>query len=175
MLHPQIILKQLEVLLDHYQRKIAEYMPENFVKTGTGEEWSMGQLYTHLLDSSQFFRYQVRCCLQQEKGQEGGDKTAAGENIYQYESFPPIKIKIPEAWRGADPIAQAQEAYPPRLEEERHKLTLLLAPLQTDAGVYKTFHQVCGWLNGLEWFKMAEMHWRHHLRQQQEIEKTLGL
>lgn len=170
MLSPNSIYIDLEKLIEQYISKLETYSPQEFAHKTDESTWSLGQMYEHLIISNSFFYYQINNCFSQRKGQIGGDKNPTGENMYQYGSFPPIKIKIPEAWKGPEPIAKAKQEYTKLLQTELEKLNLLITPLQNDSGEYKTFHAACGMLNALEWYKMAEMHLKHHLKQASELE-----
>ncbi len=170
MLQAKPIYQDIEALIKGYLQKLAIYTNVQFEQKTSPETWSLGQMYEHLITSSSFFRYQIKLCLSQQKGQLGGEKNSTGENMYQYGSFPPIKIKIPEAWKGPEPSAKPKEAYHALLQKELDSLCELVDIIQDDAGEYKTMHAVCGMLNALEWFKMAEMHLKHHLTQAKELE-----
>jgi hypothetical protein len=40
---------------------------------------------------------------------------------------------------------------------------------------FKVRHDGFGWLNSREWFDIIGMHFRHHLRQKNELEQKLGV
>ena len=146
-LSPLEIYEHLERVVKGYQEALDRYSDEQFTHKSAEDVWSLGQMYEHLvLTSNFFFLANTLRCLEQRKGQWGGEKNKYGDNIFEYNSFPPVKIKIPEAVRGPEPVAKTRAAYGPLLEKV---------------------------LNAREWYHNMEMHFKHHLRQQAELEGIL--
>lgn len=168
---PTEIFEHLEKTIQGYMEALDGYTDEQFVHKSADDVWSLGQMYEHLYITSNFFFFAntVRC-LEQRKGQMGGEKNQYGDNIFKYNSFPPVKVKIPEVLRGPEPIAKTREDYRSLLEKVLADAKKLIEPVTHDAGNYKCFHPVFGWLNAHEWYHNMDMHFRHHLRQQKELE-----
>ncbi|WP_257964271.1 hypothetical protein [Bacillus sp. UMB0728] len=59
-----------------------------------------------------------------------------------------------------------------QLERRMRELGEKLDKIQPDL---KTEHGGFGWLSAMEWHELAEMHFRHHLRQKGELEERLGI
>jgi hypothetical protein len=171
MLNAQEICQAYQELIFTYQEALKQYSEADFQIKKAKDVWSLGQMYEHLQTSHSFFIYQVKNCLEQRKGQIGGEKTEMGENIYKYGTFPPIKVTIPEKYRGPEPVAKPLNEYAAILETMQADFQALVEPLEQNSGDYKTTHARFGMLNALEWYKSAEMHLRHHLRQKQELEE----
>ncbi len=159
-----------------YISALDRYTDEQFVAKPDALEWSLGQMYEHLYGANTyFFLANVKRCLEQRKGQEGGEMNANGLNIFKYNSFPPIKVKVPDAVRGPEPVARSREEYKVLFEETIQQGLALGEAAAGDPGTYKTQHPVFGWMNALEWFQGTETHARHHFRQQKEREEWLGI
>ena len=165
------VYKNLESTVNQYISSLDEYSDEQFSFKEDTETWSLGQMYEHINLSSNFF-FLANCvrCLEQRKGQVGGEKNEFGEKSFAKNSFPPIKIKIPEALRGPEPVAKAKSEYKAILEKILADAHALIEAVNADAGNYKTLHPPMGFLNAQEWFQLHEMHVRHHLRQKAELE-----
>jgi hypothetical protein len=165
------IYQKLETAVNQYLGSLDNYSDEQFAHKNANEVWSLGQMYEHLyITSGYFFMANVMRCLEQRKGQIGGEKNEYGEKQYKYGTFPPIKIKIPEVLRGPEPNAKTRAEYKvllPKVLEDAQKLIELI---EANDGQYKTNHPAFGWLNANEWFQMLEMHFNHHLRQKVELE-----
>jgi hypothetical protein len=165
------IYQKLETAVNQYIGSLDNYTEEQFTSKKAEDIWSLAQMYEHLsLTSGVFFMANVVRCLEQRKGQIGGEKNEYGEKQYKYGTFPPIKIKIPEVLRGPEPVAKTLAEYKillPKVLEDAQKL---IEPITTNDGQYKTLHPAFGWLNAIEWFQMLEMHFSHHLRQKAELE-----
>lgn len=162
--------------LRSYVSALDRYTEEQFTAKPEELEWSLGQMYEHLYVANTYlFLANVKRCLEQRKGQEGGEMNAIGQNVFKYNSLPPIKVKVPDAVRGPEPVAQSREAYKGLFEETLQNGLILADAAAQDQGTYKTQHPVFGWMNALEWFQSTETHARHHFRQQKEREEWLGI
>jgi hypothetical protein len=165
------INESLQNVVNQYITSLDSYSDTLFYAKKDELTWSLGQMYEHLLTSANFFFLaNVARCLEQRKGQEGGEKNKFGENAFQYGGFPPVKITMPEALRGADPVAKTQSEYRELLSKVLSDAEKQVEAVSQNDGVYKTYHPALGWLNAYEWFYNLEMHFRHHLRQKAELE-----
>ena len=159
-----------------YISALDRYTDEQFMAKPADTEWSLGQMYEHLYGANTyFFLANVKRCLERRKGQEGGDMNASGLNVFKYNSFPPIKVKVPDAVRGPEPVARSKESYKALFEEIIQQGLPLADAAVADPGTYKTLHPIFGWMNAREWFQGIETHARHHFRQQKEREEWLGI
>ena len=162
--------------MQSYLAALDRYSDEQFAAKPDEAEWSLGQMYQHLYEANTFFFLaNAKRCLEKRKGQEGGEKTAAGLNVYQYNSFPPTKIKRPGAPNSPEPVAQDRETYKALFAKTLAEGNALADALTNDDGTYKTQHFMFGWLNATEWLQGLEIHARHHLRQRQERENWLRI
>jgi len=145
------IFENLSTTLAHYITSLDGYTDAQFTYKSAEDIWSLGQMYEHLCVSANFFFFaNTLRCLEQRKGQIGGDKNGYGDNIFEYNSFPPTKIKIPAALRGPEPEAKTREEYRPLLEKMLEDAQKLTEPVAGDVGEYKTMHPALGGLNARE-------------------------
>ena len=163
-----------------YITSLENYTDETFLMKKDENTWSIGQMYEHLLVSAQFFIYQTNNCLSEKKGQMGGDKTDIGENIYKYGGFPPIKIKIPEAYQNAEPLVpktrtEYKTFFVNLLLQMEKMLEILEKNNEQNNEKYKVKHAVCGFLDALEWYKMVCYHSEHHFIQKKDLEMFIGV
>lgn len=170
MLNTDVIFAQIEKSLDTYLKDLDKYNPTQFYFKNSDETWSLGQMYEHLTLSHSFFIYHINNCLQKRKGQEGGEKNEFGKKIQLKNSFPPIKIKMPEQWKGDEPTAKTIEEYKDAFPIMKDNMRILLENIKNDDESYKTLHVAAGFLSAIEWLQVADMHLRHHFRQQEELE-----
>jgi len=172
---PQESFDRLATTLTGYRTALDRYSDEQFFHKPAADVWSLGQLYEHLaVSSTYYFLANIKRCLEQRKGQEGGAMNANAEQVYANNGFPPIKIKVPQEIRGPEPVAQSREAYKVLFSQLLHDAAAFVEPVAQDAGQYKTLHPPFGYLNAAEWFRLLEMHTRHHLRQQKELEALVA-
>ncbi len=165
------IYNNLETVVNQYINSLDDYSDEQFFFKKDEETWSLGQMYEHLTVSSQFF-FLANCvrCLEKRKGQLGGDKTHFGKQQFKYGGFPPVKLKIPDAIRGPEPVAKTREEYKSILKKILVDSQNLIEAVSNDDGSYKALQVAMGWLDAKEWYYLHEMHYRHHLRQKTELE-----
>lgn len=162
--------------IQSYVNALDGYTEAQFAAKPEESEWSLAQMYQHIQEASTyFFLANVKRCLEKRKGQKGGEMTADGQNVYKYNSFPPIKVKRPAAADSAEPVAQNQEAYKVLYEEILRDGLTFADALANDDGQYKTQHFRFGWLNAAEWLQSLEIHARHHIRQREAREEWLGI
>lgn len=168
---PTEVYPNLETVVNQYINSLDDYSDEQFFFKTNEETWSLGQMYEHLTVSSQFF-FLANClrCLEKRKGQEGGEKNEFGEKLFIKGSFPPVKLKIPDAIRGPEPVAKTREEYKSILKKILADSQNLIEAVSNDDGSYKALQVAMGWLDAKEWFYLHEMHYRHHLRQKIELE-----
>ncbi|WP_426449793.1 DinB family protein [Paenibacillus sp. S-38] len=169
------ILQDLELLIGQYEEALGRYSPEQLHRQPAPEAWSVGQVYTHLLNTAFHMQLRAVAACRDGAGQSDGAKTEAGEAVFRLGSFPPIKIAVPPT-----------DTYTPANTEEVDSLRARLEKLKAEVGAIepqlaaipedrRVPHPRLGALNALEWFSLVEMHFRHHLRQQQELDAFLGI
>lgn len=169
----KVINETLVNLLKSYKEALLGYSNEQFNFKQDADIWSLGQMYEHLIMSGNyFFMKNIKYCFEQKNGEIGGEMNENGKKVFSYNSFPPIKVKVPGG--GPQPVAQAIEAYPPALDLLISQSNSLVEKIENDSGDYKTQHPVFSWHNAKEWLQSFEMHHRHHLRQKAELEGFLA-
>lgn len=167
-------LSQFEKVWAIYNDALNMYSDEEFALKPADDEWSIGQMYQHLIGSLHLFHAkQVEACLASNEN-EDKSKTMPGRISYFLGSMPPIKIKVPASPQYTPPqpasVQNIKEKMPVALEKVRE----LAQRLQTETSKGKTKHPAFGYVNAAEWFAMIDMHYRHHLRQKGRLDKFLG-
>lgn len=174
----QEINEALHQTVAPYLNSLSDYTDEQFNHKQADDVWSLGQMYEHVCSAATyFFLANTVRCLEQRKGQIGGEKNEYGGKVYtKYNSLPPIKVSM-KAVTGQDPIvdAQAKDTYEKRLSDILKNADDLIPQIESNDGTYKTMHPAFGWLNAKEWYQMLEMHTRHHHRQKTELEAFAGI
>lgn len=156
--------------INTYIGKLEYYSIEQLryrIRPGT---WSIGQVYSHIVDVALEYLDHIEECSASDCKQSQG-KTAAGDTLFNAGAFPPVKIKLPEGMEYSPNDVK-------RKEEHLQDLNLLIEKMRdSDKRIdsvhpdYKLRHGGFGWLNAREWFDLIDMHTRHHLRQLKEIEE----
>lgn len=160
---------------------LKDYNSVQFKHRPTPTTWSIGQVYAHILGGAhQFFFDHVEKCLKGEKT-ENGSKKLPGRLIFLLGSFPPIRIRMPEAIQKRIPKEFSTEMYQPKIKEVQPILDMLPGQLEKWRKkieeeydpTRKRKHPALGYLDALEWYELNEMHFRHHLRQKKRIDAVL--
>ncbi|MFF1990842.1 DinB family protein [Bacillus mycoides] len=164
-----VMLEKFESLATCYVKELDKYTIEQFRKKPSEEEWSLGQMYNHLLAATYMQLDAIEKC-KTETPSVANKKTAMGEKVYIMGAFPDIQIKVP------DHPGYTPENRTTKEEVQEHFLKLItivkdieptLTSIPNDC---KVEHPGLGYLNATEWFQLISMHFAHHLRQKERLE-----
>ncbi len=133
--------------------------------------WSLGQIYMHLIENTQWFLKQATIAASTNE-HEMESLSPAAKEMFANNSFPDIVLEGPP-----------ENANTPQPETKEQLLTDLLK-LKDEIGRVgkfisetrfrgKTNHPGLHYFTASEWFQFAEMHFRHHLRQKNRVETFL--
>jgi hypothetical protein len=135
------------------------------------ESWSIGQLYMHLLDDTNWYFDQIEIALQDIDHQFEPTSEKA-KQILERGSFGGEKIK-------GDPQAAAKVLQPKspeyllnELQQLKNRAIVLWEKIRNNP-TGKSKHPGLGYFNSLQWLQFAELHLRHHLKQKNSIEEML--
>ncbi|MBW7475150.1 DinB family protein [Paenibacillus oenotherae] len=161
--------------LTPYREGLDKYTLEQLQDKPDAEQWSLGQLYNHLIHAALSMQVRsIEACAAAEEEQPLG-KTEAGEGIFQLGDIPPVKIKVPGSPEYTPHNPQSKEELEKGLaavEENYRKWSGAIADINPNC---KVEHFALGWMNAQEWYSFMPMHFRHHLRQKRELEERLGM
>lgn len=160
-------------LLDTYRDRLDACSPEQLHRNFEGKAWTLGQLYDHIIQVGLEYLENAEACMNETEG-EHREKTEAGEVLFKLGGFPPVKIKLPDAWD--HPAADlGKEELKEGLERLKEKALDWKEKANAVPPGQKVLHGGYGWLNAKEWVELVEMHSRHHVPQFDEFEQRLGI
>lgn len=174
------VLQQFEQEVDRYIEALAPYDIEQLQLQPAPDQWSLGQMYNHLIQSAQYMHLaNIDTCIQRQQAAEQVNepsfKTYAGEAILDLGSFPPIRVQVPPS-PTYTPIQPADKAeLLSGLEQVRLRMRTVEPLLATVNPQYTVNHPRFGALNAQEWFAIIEMHYRHHWLQKNRLDQFLGM
>ncbi len=158
----------------YWLKELDFYGSNQFKKVTANSAWTIGQVYDHLINGTRAYHMrEIRKCLEKTGGSEEGKKLFKGHIVFFLGKFPSIKIA------GVDPngYVPSQPESPDKMKDEFFKffkeMQKIAKDLDAAPSMYKTMHPSLGMLTGQEWFQIIEMHFRHHLRQKSEIDKSI--
>lgn len=133
--------------------------------------WSMGQLYQHLINDTNFYIEQVKACL---TSNENSDEEAApfAKQLFQNNAFPDMQIEG-AASNALIPQPASKEKLLAELGMIKLELNHLLIKVRQSEYNGKTQHPGLGYFNAEEWLQFTDIHFRHHLKQKNKIEAFL--
>lgn len=170
-------LSRLEETAAYYLEQLKGISEEQLTRKPSEEQWSVGQLYVHLINATQFMSLRnIGLC--QEGNPEsilaGVAKSEAGEALFLNGGFPDVKIHVP-------PTPQYTPSQPNNAEELTQGLLNVVERMKAiepalDAipSENSALHPRLGAFNAKEWFCMVEMHFRHHLKQLKSLQHFLN-
>jgi len=168
------MLAAMTEVLDLWLAALDQYSEETFVRKPNDEDWSIGQVYQHLVLGTRVYHMRnIASCL---NNPQYTDKlpTDDGLKVLTSGEFPPHKIRTA-------PSPQYPPPQPEGVAQVREQLTALSADLLAlGEQVYdseskgRMAHMRFGFLNASEWYHLIEMHFRHHLRQKENLDQWLA-
>ncbi len=170
------ILEQFERTASQWISALSTYTPEQFASKPSPAEWSIGQVYQHLVAGTRNFHLRmVETCLGDGTEVNGAPRTDNANAVFTAGTFPPIRVAVPPSAF----YTPAERNDPDAVRAEFEALVETMrqtAPRLADADPDKKApHPGFGPLNAIEWYQLIEMHHRHHLDQRGRLESWLGI
>ncbi|KAA0786736.1 hypothetical protein COM04_14000 [Bacillus wiedmannii] len=162
-------MKKFEELATYYMEELEKYSIEQFRIKPSAEEWSLGQMYNHLIASTYMQLDAIAKC-KTETPSTTNKKTDMGEKVYKLSAFPNIQIKVPNHPGYTPENPSNKEEIQKRILElitVVNDIEPILSSIPSDC---KVAHPGLGYLNSAEWFQLISMHFAHHLRQKERLE-----
>jgi hypothetical protein len=168
------ILDRFEITANFYLNEIPKYSLEQMTRKPSEDEWSLGQMYVHLVGSALFMQLRnVELCRDQETTPDSSERPEAVKAMFAAGSFPPERIRVPASPqytpKQPDSLQEMEQGLRAVIARMR-ELEPTLASIPADRAVA---HPRMGLLSALEWFALVEMHYRHHLLQKERIDSFL--
>jgi hypothetical protein len=152
--------------LAHYDFNVLQARPNK-------DSWSLGQVYMHILEDTNFYADQVESCLT-ESDNQSAEKNDFATRLFLNNDFPDERIKgnaaasqMPEPASKSDLVKQ--------MDQLKTRLTSLWLRVENSNSTGKAKHPGMGYFNAREWLTFAEIHMRHHLRQKRRIEDAIRI
>ena len=167
------------MLIDHFNNTIDTWINslntvelERLLIKPAPESWSLGQLYMHLLDETDYYMQQVEICLGTNDNAEL-EKTDKAVQMFRNNAFPDERARRDAGL--SDDMEQPVGIFELKndLISLRSKMNLLGKRIMETQYKGKTKHPGLGYFSAMDWFQFAEMHMRHHFKQKRRIEDYL--
>lgn len=165
-------LKVFEETVGRYLTELESLNMEQLITQTDEEEWSIGQMYMHLIQSAQFMHlHHVDQCLagSGDTVDATEEKTEGGKQAFALGSFPPVRIRVPASAQYTPNQPDSKEQLIDGLRGVVERMKRTEPALNTVPVSRKIVHPGLGALNATEWFLLVEMHYRHHLLQLERL------
>lgn len=178
-------LSSLEELIKQYIAELEALTMKDLLYTTDEVDWSLGQMYMHLIQASQnMHMFNIKQCLTGKPATISAatastSKTEQGQAIFDHGGFPPIRIAVPASPQYTPKQPESKEQLVTGLMqvgEEMKQLEPQISQANIDASEiteHKIAHPRFGYLDAKEWFLLIEMHFRHHLLQLARLKQKL--
>lgn len=157
--------------IDPWITALDEYTIEALSLIPAPGNWSIGQLYLHLINDTLYFITQARLCLSH-NDHAGSQASEAAKIMLQKNEFPDELIEG-NPGNAYIPQPASKEQLLNGFLAIREEIGVLTRQVRDSAFTGKTQHPGLGYFNGGEWVRFAAMHLRHHLRQKKRIDDFL--
>ncbi|MFK8101040.1 MAG: DinB family protein [Saprospiraceae bacterium] len=162
--------------LNLWEKALTSYAEEDFQRSPSPDSWSLGQVYQHLIQATLNFHLpQIQECLRTNEHQAKRKNFKAFLAYHVLDGFPPIKIKVPASKEYTPLPPKNKQSIAEGLNKLKAAMQTALTSLDAPSAKGKTPHPAFAYLNAEEWYRLIDLHFRHHLRQKKSIETSLNL
>jgi DinB superfamily len=176
MMNSNEILKRTSEHTVRYLEEIESLDMEQLTRKESVEDWSLGQMYIHLINAALYMQLQsVEACISEtpETTVVNAEKTEVGETIFAQGAIPPIRIQVPASPQYTPPQPESKAQIVSGFHTVLQRMEEILPRLESSSSRHKALHPAFGALDAKEWFALVEMHYRHHFLQQERLKKAL--
>jgi hypothetical protein len=167
---------QFEQIAHQWLKDIELYTDEQFLRKPADDQWSIGQVYIHLINSVlNFHLKQIEICAAGRGTVIKGGKKVPGVISYTFGALPPVRIKVPPSPAYTPQQPNSKEEVKEKLKNVIRSVKDIQSEVLKASQEQKTEHPGLGYLNAQEWYLLIPMHYHHHRRQQARLHKFLGM
>jgi hypothetical protein len=161
--------KQLLPLAKYWLKELDFYGNNQFKKKVTNTSWTIGQIYDHLLKYSQEIHVKaIQECLATKDVNAKQGKSFKGFLQFSYGSYLPFKHKSNPYKEPGQPLSTE------KVKDDFYRFLKLIYKIAKEIDykkpAAKVKHPSLGYLSAEEWFKLMEMHFRHHVKQKKKLD-----
>jgi hypothetical protein len=138
------------------------------------DEWSLGELYIHLIEETNYYFSQVDACIISNEN-TAEQITEDAETIFANNALPDIKIRGNNKLSTNLPPPVPIEDIRRKLHQLKDQLSSLAISIHISNCAGRTRHPRLGYFSATQWLQFADIHMRHHLRQKARIEAALRI
>lgn len=164
--------KEFNIAIDYWIKCLDSYTLQELRSKPSLNNWSLGQLYLHLINDTNFFIGKIDECINSNENEEQEAHDFA-KQLFRDNAFPDITIEG-NTNNSFIPQPETKEQLKENLLAIKNKMNALAEKIDP-AMNGKSPHPGLGYFNATEWIQFATIHFNHHVKQQKKIEAFLGL
>jgi len=169
-----MLIDDINTTIDIWINDLQHYSIQELKTRPDPKDWSLGQVYMHLIEETNFYLEQMESCLKyNDHALEQMDDR--GKVMFANNSFPYQRIKGDPFISERVPQPENKEQLQKDMIQLKHEINDMGNRVITSEAVGKTAHPGHGYFSAVEWLQYAEMHMRHHLNQKKRLEEELNL
>ena len=168
-----MLIENFNKTIDTWIAALEQYNIEKLRTKPGADSWSIGQVYMHLIEETNYYMTQMEACLQSDEN-AAEEMTEKAKVMFSSNDFPDEIIK-------GDPLIAHNVPQPASKLQLEEKMQLLKDAMNrignriiSSPNIGKAKHPGLASFNAREWCQYADMHLRHHLRQKRRIDDFLS-
>ncbi|SFD58187.1 DinB superfamily protein [Chitinophaga sp. CF118] len=165
-------LRQFNETIEKWITYLDDYTLEMLCQKPQINSWSLGQVYVHIVEDTEYFIEQMKASLLFDNANSEKEMHRNAKVMFENNEFPDMLLDNPSnnpnlrMPQSKDELLQSLVL----IKDEVNKL-YSISDFSNSNG--KTEHPGLLFFNALEWLRFAEMHMRHHLRQKSRIDDKI--
>ena len=168
-----MLLKDFNDTIDSWIEALEQYSFTQLCTKSAPTSWSMGQLYAHLINDTNYYIEQIKICVTTNDN-VNKEATAFAKTLFFNNAFPDEMIEGAPT-NSSIPQPGNKEQLMSSLLHVKIEMNHLATLISTSAFKGKTKHTGLNYFSANEWMQFAAIHFRHHLRQKKRIDDFLKI
>ena len=164
-------IDDLNQIIDFWINELAHYNFNQLCTKPSSGHWSMGQMYMHLVNDTNYFVEQMKICVGTNDNMNE-EASANAKKMFFNNSFPDEIIEG-AASNSFIPQPGNKEELERGLSYLKNEINKVEKIISRTSFKGKTKHPGLNYFNAKEWLQFTEMHLRHHLKQKKRIDDFL--
>ena len=162
---------QIELAVGDWIDQLSGYSMSQLLAKPDPSSWSLGQLYMHLIEATQFFIRQAHIAAASDDN-TGEDAYVEAVRMFTTDEFPDALLEGPPS-NALTLQPTCEEELRKGLEKLKSELSKARDRVRQSEFKGKAKHFGLGYFTAPQWLQFAEMHMRHHLRQKKRLDEFL--
>ena len=162
-----MLKEKFDHTLDMWISELQKFSFDELCRKPSITSWSMSQVCMHLLKETDFYFGQAKICALTDNDDDK-KMSANAEKLFNDSELSDVIIEGPDT-NTEFTLPESKKWLIKRFEKLKNDAEIIAGLISKTSFHGKTSHPGFGYFGAHDWFKFAEIHMRHHLRQQKRI------